>query len=66
MVLAGAFLGNFVCSLYAIVGLFNVVFLEVFRQSAAVTAWLIGLHSALVSLIGKWGERERKRVGHRK
>ena len=53
VVLAGAFLSNAICSLYTLTGVFNIIFLEVFEESVAMTAWLVGIHSALVSLVGK-------------
>ena len=54
VVLAGAFLSNAICSLYTLTGVFNVIFLEVFEESAAMTAWMVGIHSALVSLVGEF------------
>ena len=53
VVLAGAFLSDAICSSYTLTGVFNVIFLEVFEESAAMTACLVGIHSALVSLVGK-------------
>ena len=45
---------NIIMSSMYTVGLFNLTFLEVFRQSKSITAWCPAIMSALLSLAGEY------------
>ncbi|KAK2146319.1 hypothetical protein LSH36_616g03011 [Paralvinella palmiformis] len=65
VILIGGAIIQMIVSLLCVVGIFNVIFLEVFQKDRQTTAWLAAVQSSLVCLFGLPAGHIIKKLGPR-